>query len=474
MTDKIEYATLLSDSEKGRFDENDLFDRVINLKIKTTEFASGSNEDGSVKYAAEEFVIRSDYELYYPNQNIVSSLKGKNVNDQWSIRKCEMKPAIKVQYTQINQGTNISLDIFISNFFLTTKDGRTLMSFNQQTYNIDEIEIQMGYIGQFNKLLGLDRKRIEDLTYDDLFDFNPGFGVDTLIIGNVEYVKVEKLTPDYVIHIHGYVGTTLESAPSSVSENVTYKDIPKNLYFSTDGASEKSVYEELFYNYITKRFINTKIAEKGKPLPKYDKDGFFSDADADKFGLKVVCSEGVKKIKALPVLKDSNGGEVQVSTYMSLGGTSNTANSAMQRLCEFTKNQLCYARLTNGALFVYTAKEAQQKNIKKLYESIEKETGATQVKSHFNNIIPAVYSINIDALATIVCPFFSWMNPFQELYFASRYALTSLVSFYAGFTPEISRFYAINVKVSFATVEDVNEMQITAVPDFESKMGISE
>lgn len=474
MTDKIEYTTLLSNSEKGRFDENDLFDRVINLKIKTTEFASGSNEDGSIKYLAEEFVIRSDYEMYYPNQNIVSALKGKSVNDSWAIRKCEMKPAIKVQYTQVSQGTSIAVDIFISNFFLTTKDGRTLMSFNQQTYDIAEIELQMGYIGQFNKLLGLDRKRIEDLTYDDLFDFKPGFGVDTLIIGNVEYVKVEKLTPDYVIHIHGYVGSTLESAPSPVSENVTYKDIPKDLYFRTNNSSEKSVYEELFYKYITKRFLNTKVIEKGKPIPKYDKDGFFSDKDADDFGLKVICSEGVKSIKALPVLKDSNGQEVKLSSYMAFGGTSNTANSAMQRLCEFTKNQLCYARLTNGALLVYTNKESYQKNIKKLYEKVEEKIGDTQIKSHFNNIIPAVYSINIDALATIVCPFFSWLNPFQELYFASRYALTSLVSFYAGFTPEISKFYAINVKVSFATVEDVNEMQITAVPDFESKMGRSE
>ena len=84
-------------------------------------------------------------------------------------------------------------------------------------------------------------------------------------------------------------------------------------------------------------------------------------------------------------------------------------------------------------------------------------------KKLYNGRLPAVYNINIDAVATITCPFFTFIQPFQYVEFASRYALTSVVSYYAQYNPTIYRFLVINATLTFATVEDINEMHITAV-----------
>ena len=66
--------------------------------------------------------------------------------------------------------------------------------------------------------------------------------------------------------------------------------------------------------------------------------------------------------------------------------------------------------------------------------TFEKQYENTALHKSWNNNIPAVYNITNDALCTIVCPFFSFINPFEKLYFKSRYALGGLVSYYAKFT----------------------------------------
>ena len=88
----------------------------------------------------------------------------------------------------------------------------------------------------------------------------------------------------------------------------------------------------------------------------------------------------------------------------------------------------------------------------------------------YDGKLPAVYNINVDAVATIVCPFFTFIEPFQYVEFASRYALTSNVAYFASYAPTISRFLVISATISFATQEEVNEVQITAVSAKESKL----
>jgi hypothetical protein len=86
----------------------------------------------------------------------------------------------------------------------------------------------------------------------------------------------------------------------------------------------------------------------------------------------------------------------------------------------------------------------------------------------YKNKLPAVYNVNIDAVATIVCPFFTFIEPFQYIEFASRYALTSIVGYYANYKATINKFYAISAQTTFATTEDANEVQIKAVSSRDS------
>ena len=445
---ELAYSTV---AKTYKFTDNDLIDRVINVKITTKSFSTSEEEN-----IEDVFVIRSDYEIVELS------------NGTYTIRKCAMKPSIKVQYEQVSSGTAISIDLFLSNFFVMTKDGRTLMSFNQQTYDILKVEIQMGYLGQFNALLGLsDGVNISDLTYKDLFDFdNEGAGIQTIVINDVEKVTTDKLPPDYTLHIHGYVGNTLSIADTPM-QDISYSKIPESAYFS---AKDKPI-PSLFYKYVTRRFINNNnITEKTKKVPTIESDGFLSEENAKEYGVKVLCSTKVQEL-TLPEIKDSEGNIKEVSDYMFFGGNLNTVDSTIQRIIEFTIKDITYTRLNNGDILVVCTDELTQNNLADLFEDIKDIVNEnTQLRANFSNKIPCVYNLNIDALATIVCPFFTWINPFQYLYFETRYSLTSTVSFYANFNPSIYKFYAIRNSVSFATVEDENEMQITAISDLSSRL----
>ena len=449
---ELAYSTL---SEPYVFSENDLIDRIINVKITTQSFTGTDKTE-----VADVFVIRSDYEMVDLD------------NGTYTIRKCDIKPSIKLQYDQIASGTAISINLFLSNFFVMTSDGKTLMSFNKQTYDIAKVEIQMGYIGQFNKLLGLsDGGKVSDLTYKDLFDFDrQGAGIQTIVINNVTKVTTEKLPPDYTLCIHGYVGNTINIAESP-TEITSYEDVPESAYFN----NKEEPIPNLFYKYVTKRFVNTNLLTPKTKMPKLGSDCFLSDTDAKDFGVKVVCSKKVVGL-TLPVIKDNEGNEIpQDLNFMSFGGDANTVDSTIQKIREYTEKNLVYTRLNSGVILVVLGDELTQKNISSLFEDIKEYIDTnTQFHATFNNKLPCVYNLNIDAMATIVCPFFTWLNPFQYLYFETRYALTSTTAFYVNFNPSIYKFYSMRCTISFATTEDINEMQITAVSDASSRLAKGE
>ena len=119
-----------------------------------------------------------------------------------------------------------------------------------------------------------------------------------------------------------------------------------------------------------------------------------------------------------------------------------------------------------GDVLIYTPEEMLDdvEGISKgIYKDKVYDDTVLASKDLYNNTLPAVYNINIDAVATIVCPFFTFLQPFQYVEFASRYALTSTVSYYASYKPTIYRFLIINATISFATEEAVNEVQMSAV-----------
>ena len=464
MSDK---AVFITDEQKLNLTAGDMFDKIINIKINCVNVASGKRE-------RESFVIRSDYELIYPDSSFpIDGDVAPYLRNSCIIRRCTMKPSIKVQTKMVSSNTGISTDIYISNFFMLTKDGKHLRSFNNSQYKIETVEIAMGYWGQFR--IGKESESLVP-TYDEYFEIEAKNGADKLTLTGTIVVTTDKLPPDSVLHIKGYVADVY-SSPVAVSEVNTAQKAMSNPVASSGKDFEKVCYDLITRRYLNKHYFTDGEGSKLKTgrrnvavsditdflVPvKYDTEtGLLSVSDADKYGVKVYLSNEAKKI-TIPEKTDSSGNKVENVLYFESGWT---IGQTIARIITYMEAELDYTFTKTGDVLIYTTEEVtdpQKLNEAFSSEGLYKETVLAN-KKIYNNRLPAVYNINVDAVATIVCPFFTFFEPFQNIEFASRYALTSVVSYFASYAPTIYRFLIINATISFATTEDVNEVQITAV-----------
>lgn len=465
MSDII-YSALIPDEKKlaKNLTAGDMFDRIINLKINCV---NQNNE-------RESFVIRSDYEMIFPDSNMpIDGAINPSVAGKCVIRRCTMKPSIKVQCKLVSTTVGISVEVFVSNFFMLTNDGKHLRSFNNSQYKMESVEIVMGYWGQFKDV---------PPTPQDFYNIEAKNGADKISITGAIVITTDKLPPDSVLHIKGYVGNIYES-PVAVSGITT----PDKALTNPVASSSKG-FAEVCYNLITRRYLNWHYFTDGEgsvsngrrnvavsdiadfPVRvSYDKEtGLISTTDADKYGVKVYLSKEAKELK-IPKLKASDDSEQEKTIYFEAGWT---AGQTIARLLSFMEAELSYTFNRNGDVLIYMTSEVT--NPEELYKAFDADgmyddTPLTN-KALYDNKLPAVYNINVDAVATIVCPFFTFLEPFQYIEFASRYALTSVVSYFASYSPTIYRFLIINATISFATVDDVNEVQITAVSARDAKL----
>lgn len=455
------FSSLIKDSEKVNLGRADLFDKIINLKFKVV---STEQSLTGIKPIEQEYVLRSDYEVFQPNEDITKVLKGSltSVNKDYHIRKCAMKPSIKVQYKGITNNTNIEFDIYVSNFFMFSKDGQRLMQFNMNTYKLSSVEVMMGYWGQF--------KNFPHATIDDLFDFTPKYGVDRINC-NVLYVTTDKLPPDYDLHIHCYIGNTV-NAPTNVNTRFgsSLADLQKSGMFTdfTEANVKKSPMERLLYKYVTKRYVRQTDIPEGvykQLMEDVKKDGYMSDSIANKYGVKCYTSPAVDSLE-IKGLKDSEGNEVTTGIFAenigsNLQGTIIALNNKVSNVTLLTKP------LLSGDIIVYTSEEVSQEDGLRELAKIMSEKLAPYYKGtaleYYEGNIPAVYNITVDVITQIVCPFYFFVDLFQPIYFASRYALGKMTSYIADFTANRMKFLAYSMTVTFATVENVNEMQIDCV-----------
>jgi hypothetical protein len=437
----------INDKSKIELQAGDLFDKVINLKFNCT------NKDGN----KESFVIRSDYEIVYTNANFASDRVSDMTKGGWIIRKCTYKPSIKVRLKMVTANTGTDIGITVSNFFMLTKDGKHLRSFNASDYKIDSLEIVMGYWGQLKNSLNPDSAT----AMDDYFSIEATNGADKITVTTITVVTTEKLPPDSALHIKGYVGNIYSSPVAVTNVDTPTKALEKPV------ASSGTEFEQILFENITRRYVNiASLQEYVKTHKEFkkvqlDSENKLSDTDAKNIGIKVYLSDEAKKV-SIKKIKDSKDEEEVRKVYFEMGWT---VGRTVARIMSYMDKELDYTFSNEGDILIYTPNELQApEGLTKAFHSqnLYKNTVLANSKL-YNGRLPAVYNINIDAVATIVCPFFTFIQPFQYVEFASRYALTSVVTYFASYKPTIYRFLVISATISFATVDDVNEVQITAV-----------
>lgn len=460
----IESANFISDAEKVNLSAGALFDRIINLKITCVDVDTKQKE---------VFVIRSDYEMVIPDATLpLDSSVTSSVRGSYMIRRCTHKPSIKVQCKVVSSNTGINADVYVSNFFLLTSDGKHLRSFNNSQYEIESVEIAMGYWGQFKR-----NKESPAPTYDEFFDIKAENGADKITLTGKITVTTDKLPPDSVLHIHGYVANIYESP-------VALSDLTVDTAVEQPTAKSGENLADIMYRCITRRYLNfhyftdgegkdtgkvinvSEIAYYGVNV-SYDKaTGLLSEADADKYGVKVYVTEKAKEIVIPKILDAEDKAQDKVMSFEAGW----TVGETIARIITFAQADIDYTFNRKGDVLVYAVEEVT--NPDSIYKSFMEEgvykDTVLDNPALYDKRLPAVYNINVDAVATIVCPFFTFFEPFQYIEFASRYALTSVVSYFASYAPTVYRFLIISASISFATVDDINEVQITAVSSREA------
>ena len=537
----VSWAIRNKDKSKNnlQLQAGDLFDRVINLKFITSE----QGGDGVEKYV-DEFVLRSDYELVDTKfvANVANGTVSYSQNKKIScIRKCRLKPSVKVQYKQVAGNTAIELDIFVQNFFMLDSEGKTLMSFSNAKGRLASVEIQMGYFGQFADFFKGNENGVP--TLEQYFDFTEKpEGVQTITC-NVTYCQTDKLPPDSTMHIHGFVGSCYTQPVTD--KMITDDNQTSSIELSTVDTSSVYMYEKgdspfkfksfahYLYNNVTRRFLRNKIPATNKKEVKslkikFKDGGVCLDDDSSlKYGVVVFLSKGVvgdgksEVFLGKQQMYGSDGkpleGNKSSKFMQELSG--DTPMKALNSFSSLHSGLLRVQPLDNGCYLMFLNEEMKhseklsemdwytfdprlEKNgvdldgdgevkaselglVKCTYDEILKYVndslgGKAKNTNFFDyinalkaknievkdiNRIPAVYNIAYDnALCTITCPFFYFLTPFQKFYFASRYAVSSMVAYYLDQENKEMEFTMIWQSVSFATVENINDVQICCVP----------
>ena len=444
-------AKFIDNESKINLKAGDLFDRIINLKLTCSKVDSNGKPVGE----PEVFVIRSDYELVYPNTSFMADRSSTEYKGKFIIRRCTQKPSIKVQCKMVTSNTGTSIGITVSNFIMLTHDGKHIRSFNAEEYIVTSVEIVMGYWGQLKG--SIDFNVSDEQLLQSYFDIKAVNGADKISITNGKPIVVttEKLPPDSAIHIKGFVADIYSSPVAVTKVNTPVKALSKPI------AKSGTEFETVLFENITRRYLNGhKTMGVNKQFELTD-EGQLSDSDAKDYGVRVFLSDKAKETK-LASIEDSNGSKQPCKIYFEQGWT---IGHTLSRIFSYMNADLDYTFSLDGDVIIYVPNEMQDpENIGKACDEqgMYKET-VLKKKQLYDSKLPAVYNINIDAVATITCPFFTFLQPFQYIEFASRYALNGLVSYYANYAPTVQRFLVINATISFATVDDVNEVHITAV-----------
>lgn len=447
----IEQSGFLKDKYKPDLNNNDFFDRIINVKLVTSK--------------GNEYVIRSDYEIVYPAKSVGAVLSGKGfdrLQNKCVIQKCQFKPAIKVAYNQLSRSCIVGLDIYITNFYAFGNNGKTLMQFTSKDERLVSVEVAMGYWGQFKSL-----KPESIAEWKDFSKFNGKgrYGLQT-IKSNVEYAKIDSLTPDAVFHIHGYCGSTDLPLTSTVTDTTSLLQSEKALTYQT---SSSSTLKDFLTKTLSCRYLKNPLTDADMEKVIDSSTGLLKKTAVEDYGVKFYVSDGAeaKFTDIAQPLIGADGKKVNQVFNVSVSNcVQNALRNTLFELDPYFLFQPIIDGLTGDTAYMVFVKE----EVNDLPTLREKFTGVSalpdnKIDSYYENILPAVYSITHDGtICNISCPFFTFIQPFSPVVFNSRYALSKLINYYASAESSGDIVYnVINVNISFSTCDSANEMLMLCI-----------
>jgi hypothetical protein len=472
---------------------DDLFDRIVNLKF--------------IRYNHDSFVLRSDYEpVFYPDGNL-------------TFKRCTQKPHIAIHYKQVAQTVAIEVDIEVTNLFIDKSHGDPLIAASsplEEGYGnpITNIVVQMGYINQFpdwTKRSGKDDIRL-------YYDLNNNYvsseeearsGMQMSVMVLDTYTKGDP--PDQVTYFHGIIGTVETGLLWRHPEG----DLTKN-YGNPDLPQGHHPLEDLFFQWITKRFIrpnvihrvNTVYDGNDKSVIKRQKveiygyhdyrymagrvinrseqqrgplytpdtawtdladingalvDGVFSKEEALKFG--VICSLSYKlRNTAMAELSRYGLSAEQLRSFEATDPAAydypmNKIGSQIEDICK-TFHFLRYYVLPDGSYYFYHASESEAD----LFSGVRIDAYQDGSDSRQRVVLlPAVYDIAYGGTRTIRCLFYYLIAPMTVVLFMSRYYIGSLVGFYYHPKEGDDAYLVLQVKVDFDTTGEDNMMELMCV-----------
>jgi hypothetical protein len=466
--------------ESLRLTSRDLFDRIINLKF--------------IRASKKTFVIRSDYE----------SVFHKNGGEgEISFKKCVQKPDIKIEYKQVSPEVPIDIEIEIKNLYIEGAEdgGFTGGEDRIDVSGGDPIEtciIQTGYRAQFPDWTNDSLKKNIDQFYDMNNNFVSASAGDTdvkppaRITARILAGYPTSYPPDRTMYFKGVVG--------SLDTGLRWEHTPDELVTGYGDAAYPeglSEIEDYLNQFIRRRFVcagitHRTVTDKEKvnvdggeaytytqkieiyndgtladgtasPVDKPEweelalgENGLMSIEDAKKYGAACYCSKILRGESAnglygygLTEAEAKALRPIPSAPYNDLQDSLGAQLNSLQRHFPFLR----WFALNDGNYFFYHERETE--------EDLWNDPHIKEAQREKAVILPAVYDITPTGVRVIRAPFVSWVGPSITVLFSSRFNKGTFTSYF--YPVKTKAFLVITASVRFATVEDVNEMELTCV-----------
>jgi hypothetical protein len=465
----------------------DLFDRIVNLKF--------------IRKSERSFTLRSDYEPVFHKDGTIS------------FRTCAQKPDIKISYKQVAGNVAIEVDIEVTNLFIGGGDREAVE--NMYAADGDPVQwciIQMGYRRQFPDWTKVEKTtdlaRFWDLNNNNITsESEVRLGRQILVQILTGYPKT--YPPDRVTYFKGIIGTLENGLRWKHTEGELAKG-----YGDPEFPNDYSEIEEVLFQFVTRRFIRAGIQHIAETVQDFTNQEALFDVAEKKFEQKVriygfkdydnAGSNAVNRLRAsdtmsskapsdtewteLPLLENGimsveNANKFGVICAVSKTLRSMAANSlygygltaeqaaalrpipatpfnnmqdtvggqlvAIQQHYPFIR----WYELIDGSFYVYHEKDTD--------EDLWSDPFIKAMQKDNMQFLPAVYDITPSGTRTIRCPFISFISPMMTVVFQSRFTIGTLAGFY--YPSRTNAYLAITAAIEFATVQDVNLMELTCV-----------